>query len=273
MTWDFVMLTGALAGAGALSGLLAGLFGVGGGSIVVAMLYQAFSSAGISDALCMHMSIGTAFAIMVPTSAVSFFGHLKRGSADVRIARAWAVPVVLGVCLGSLIASRLDSTPLKAIFVVLVLCNAIKLLTGWPAWRAAADTPSNRAVRVSGLAIGLLSSLIGIGGGVFGNMFLSAYGRSMHQVIGTTASLGMIISLAGTCTFVLLGLAEPGTPVGSLGFVSVIAFLVVAPLSAGAAPIGVRLAHWFSKEQLRLGFGLFLVAISARFAAVMVWPS
>ena len=150
-------LLGALAGAGAVSGLLAGVFGVGGGAIVVTVLYQAFLYAGTPDDLCMRMALGTAFAIMVPTSAASFLGHLKRGSADRRVARAWALPVAAGVCVGSLIASRLDSGPLKLIFVVLVLANAIKLLTGWPAWRAASDEPSERAIRISGVVIGLLS--------------------------------------------------------------------------------------------------------------------
>ncbi len=270
MSWDFAVLLAALAGAGAASGFLAGLFGVGGGSIIVAVLYQAFTTASLADDIAMRMSLGTAFAIMVPTSATSFLGHLRRGSADRAIAQAWILPVVAGVCLGSLAASHLDSRPLKIIFVVLVLANALKLLTGWPAWRAATDTPSKLAIRLSGLVIGLLSSLIGIGGGVFGNMVLTAYGRSMHQAIGTTASLGAIISIAGTITFMALGFGVAGTPPGSIGYVSLVAFAVVAPLAAGIAPFGVRLAHAFSRQQLRIGFGLFLLAISARFVAALL---
>jgi uncharacterized membrane protein YfcA len=195
---------------------------------------------------------------------------LRRGSADVVVARLWVVPVVVGVAGGSVLASHLDGGNLKTIFGVLVLLNALKLLSGWPAWRAAADVPSRLAVRVSGVAIGFLSSLIGIGGGIFGNMFLTAYGRSMHQVIGTTASLGAVISLAGTVTFVLLGLGASGTPAGSVGFVSLIAFAIVAPLAAGMAPLGVRVAHRFSKEQLRIGFGVFLIVVSSRFVAALL---
>jgi uncharacterized membrane protein YfcA len=259
------VLLATLAGAGAASGFLAGLFGVGGGAIVVAALFQAFSYAGLADSVCMRMSLGTAFAVMVPTSAVSFRGHLRRGSADQRIARLWVVPVVCGVAAGSLIATHLDGEKLKAIFVGLVLLNAAKLLSGWPKWRMATDVPSAAAVRVSGVVIGFLSSLIGIGGGIFGNMFLTAYGRPMHQAIGTTASLGAIISLAGTCTFMLLGLGAAGTPPGSVGFVSVIAFCIVAPIATALAPLGVRLAHRFTREQLRIGFGIFLIVVSARF--------
>lgn len=265
MSWELGVLLATLAGAGAASGFLAGLFGVGGGAIVVAALYQAFSYAGLADSVCMRMSLGTAFAVMVPTSAVSFRGHLRRGSADQRIARLWVVPVVCGVAAGSLVATHLDGEKLKAIFIMLVLVNAAKLLSGWPAWRMATDVPSAAAVRVSGVVIGFLSSLIGIGGGIFGNMFLTAYGRPMHQAIGTTASLGAIISLAGTCTFMLLGSGAADRPPGSIGFVSAIAFCIVAPIATALAPLGVRLAHRFTREQLRIGFGLFLIAVSGRF--------
>ena len=265
MDWNLVALLAMLAGAGAASGFLAGLFGVGGGAIVVAALYQAFSYAGVPEPTCMRMSLGTAFAVMIPTSTTSFLGHLRRGSADRDVARRWVVPVMCGVALGSLLAARLDGERLKLIFVVLVLLNAAKLLSGWPAWRMATDVPSVRAVRISGVVIGFLSSLIGIGGGIFGNMFLTAYGRPVHQAIGTTASLGAIISLAGTCTFVVLGLGAPDRPAESLGFVSLIAFCIVAPIATGLAPLGVRIAHRFTKDQLRVGFGLFLIVVSARF--------
>ena len=265
MSGELGVLLLTLVAAGAASGFLAGLFGVGGGAIVVAALFQAFSYAGVAEPVVMRMSLGTAFAVMVPTSAISFRGHLRRGSADLRIARLWVVPVVGGVLLGSLVATHLDGERLKAIFVVLVLLNAVKLLSGWPAWRMGSNVPSDRAVRVIGAVIGFLSSLIGIGGGIFGNMFLTAYGRTMHQAIGTTASLGAIISLAGTCTFVLLGLGAPGVPGLSLGFVSVVAFAIVAPIATALAPLGVRLAHRFSRTQLRIGFGVFLILISIRF--------
>ena len=271
MSSELLILLLTLVGAGAASGFLAGLFGVGGGAIVVAALFQAFTYAGVADSVAMRMSLGTAFAVMVPTSATSFRGHLKRGSADRRIARLWVVPVVSGVALGSLVAAQLDGQRLKAIFIALVLLNAIKLLTGWPAWRMAGDEPTATAVRTSGVVIGFLSSLIGIGGGIFGNMFLTAYGRTMHQAIGTTASLGAIISLAGTCTFVLLGLGAAEVPPGSLGFVSVVAFCIVAPVATALAPLGVRLAHRFTREQLRLGFGLFLIVVSGRFLASLLW--
>ncbi|MDP9096660.1 MAG: sulfite exporter TauE/SafE family protein [Pseudomonadota bacterium] len=267
MSWQLSVLLATLAGAGAASGFLAGLFGVGGGAIVVAALYQAFSYAGLADSLCMRMSVGTAFAVMVPTSAISFRGHSRRGSADQRIARLWVVPVVCGVAAGSLLAAHLDGEKLKAIFIALVLFNAAKLLSGWPVWRMATDVPSAAAVRASGVVIGFLSSLIGIGGGIFGNMFLTAYGRPMHQAIGTTASLGAIISLAGTCTFMLLGLGAAGLPPGSIGFVSVIAGCIVAPIASALAPLGVRVAHRFTREQLRIGFGLFLIVVSGRFLA------
>lgn len=266
---ELALLAAALLGAGFASGLLAGLFGVGGGSIVVAALYHAFTFADVPEELRMQMSFGTAFAIMVPTSAVSFLGHLRRGSADRRVARGWIAPVTAGVCLGSLMASRMSSVSLQVVFVVLVVLNAVKLLSGWPAWRSLRESPSVPALRTSGFVIGLLSALIGIGGGVFGNFFLTAYGHTIRRAIGTTASLGAIISLAGTLNYAVLGLDVPRTPPGTIGFVSVLAFLIVAPVAAATAPLGVRLAHRFTMRQLRLAFSLFLLAIAARFVFVI----
>ena len=265
---EHAVLAAALLAAGAGSGLLAGLFGVGGGSIVVAALYHAFAAADVPESLRMQMSFGTAFAIMVPTSAISFLGHLRRGSADRTVARDWAVPVAVGVCIGSAVAARMGSVSLQAVFVALVALNAFKLLSGRPAWRVRRESPSPLAIRASGFTIGLLSAMIGIGGGIFGNLFLAAYGRTIHQAIGTTASLGAVISLVGVFNYALLGFGTPGTPPGTIGFVSVFAFAIVAAVAAAAAPLGIRLAHHFTAQQLRLAFGVFLLAIAARFTFV-----
>lgn len=271
MSGEFVLLACALLGAGAVSGTLAGLFGVGGGSIVVAALYHAFTAVDVPEAARMPLSFGTAFAIMAPTSATSFLGHLRRGSADRDVARRWVLPVTVGVCVGSAVATRLSAVPLQAIFVALVLLNAVKLLTGWPAWQTAQATPSPSALNVSGFVIGAASSLIGIGGGVFGNMFLTAYGRTIHQAIGTTASLGAVISLVGVINYAVLGQDAHVDLPGSVGFVSLLAAAIIAPVAAATAPLGVRLAHRFTRRQLRIGFGLFLMTIALRFAYVMVW--
>jgi uncharacterized protein len=269
LSWEVALQAAALLGAGIGSGLLAGLFGVGGGSIVVTALYHAFTLAEVPENLRMQLSFGTAFAIMVPTSAVSFVGHLRRGSADHEVARNWIAPVAIGVSIGSIFAARMSSVSLQLLFVALVVLNAVKLLTGWPAWRSPRESPSAVAMHTSGFVIGLLSAMIGIGGGIFGNFFLTAHGRTIRQAIGTTASLGAIISVVGTLNYALLGIdASSGTPAWTIGFVSVLAFAIVAPVAAATAPLGVRLAHRFTLRQLRVLFSLFLLVVAARFAFI-----
>jgi uncharacterized protein len=268
ISWEFALQAAALLGAGLGSGLLAGLFGVGGGSIVVTALYHAFALADVPESLRMQLSFGTAFAIMVPTSAVSFAGHLRRGSADREVARGWIIPVAAGVCIGSIIAARMTSVSLQLLFVALVVLNAVKLLTGWPEWKSPRETPSSAALNASGFVIGLFSAMIGIGGGIFGNFFLQAYGRTIRQAIGTTASLGAIISVVGTLNYAFLGSDASSTPAWTIGFVSLLAFAIVAPVAAATAPLGVRLAHRFTLRQLRVLFSLFLLVVAARFAFI-----
>jgi uncharacterized protein len=269
LSWEIALQLAALLGAGIGSGLLAGLFGVGGGSIVVTALYHAFTLADVPESLRMQLSFGTAFAIMVPTSAVSFVGHLRRGSADREVARGWIAPVAIGVSIGSIVAAHMSSVSLQLLFVVLVVLNAVKLLTGWPEWKSRRESPSATALHTSGFVIGLLSAMIGIGGGIFGNFFLTAYGRTIRQAIGTTASLGAIISVVGTLNYAILGIDASSTPAGTIGFVSLLAFAIVAPVAAATAPFGVRLAHHFTLRQLRVLFSLFLLVVAARFAFIV----
>jgi uncharacterized protein len=164
----------------------------------------------------------------------------------------------------------MGSVSLQLLFIALVALNAVKLLTGWPAWRSPRESPSATALRTSGFVIGLLSAMIGIGGGIFGNFFLTAYGRTIRQAIGTTASLGAIISVVGTLNYAILGFdGSSSTPSGTIGFVSLLAFVIVAPIAAATEPLGVRLAHRFILRQLRVLFSLFLLAVAARFTHIV----
>jgi uncharacterized membrane protein YfcA len=253
-------------GAGIVSGFFAGFFGVGGGGPVVFALYETFRIIGVPAEVRMHMSIGTAFAVMIPTAVASYLAHRRRGSVDERIVKAWAVPTVLGVLAGSVVAAAVNQIVLKLVFACLMALMAIKMLSSRLAWRLKADTPSLPATWIAGIVTGLFSSLIGIGGGVFGNIFLSLYGRPMHQIVGTSASLGVLIAVPGMIGYMVAGLpAADLTPPGSIGYVSIVAALVVATIATLSAPLGVRVAHRFTSAQLKRAFGIFLLVLSARF--------
>ena len=256
----------ALVAAGLVSGFLAGFFGIGGGALVVFALYETFRAIGVAAEVRMHLSIGTALAVIIPTAVVSYLGHRRRGSVDDAIARAWAIPVVVGVWAGSFVAALASQAVLKLVFAILAALNGVKMLSSRMDWRLTGNDPTTPEIIAGGLGIGLLSSLMGIGGGIFGNMFLSLYGRPMHQIVGTSASLGVLIGVAGAIGYMVAGLPDAAKlPPSSIGYVSLLATVIIAPLGSVVAPLGVRAAHRFTSQQLRRAFGIFLLILSARF--------
>lgn len=268
---DLVALAAALIAAGAVVGVLAGLFGVGGGAVMVPVLYQLFALIGVPEEVRMHLSVGTSLAVIIPTSIRSFRGHLARGAVDMDTLRAWAVPVVLGVVGGAFIAAYASATVLKAVFAVVAILNGLKLLIGRDDWRLADDLPGRAGLSAYGLVIGVLSALMGIGGGVFGNMIMTLHNRPIHQAVATSAGLGVLISIPGAVGYAWAGWPRLDLlPPLSLGYVSAIGAALLIPTSVWLAPLGVRLAHGFSKRRLEIAFGLFLMLVGLRFAISLV---
>jgi uncharacterized protein len=264
---DLVWLALALIAAGAVTGVLAGLFGVGGGAVMVPVLYQLFALIGVPEEVRMHLSVGTSLAVIIPTSIRSFRGHLKRDAVDMETLKRWAIPVIAGVVLGSLIAAYVSSTALKAVFAVVATLNGLKLLIGRDDWRLGDAMPGTIGHGAYGLAIGVLSALMGIGGGVFGNMIMTLYNRPIHRAIATSAGLGVLISIPGALGYVWAGWPKMVLlPPFSLGYVSMIGAALIIPTSVWLAPFGVKLAHGFSKRKLEMAFGIFLMFVGLRFA-------
>jgi uncharacterized membrane protein YfcA len=265
---DLVFLALALLGAGVITGILAGLFGVGGGAVIVPVLYQIFKMVGVPEQYLMHLCVGTSLAIIIPTSISSFRTHFGAGKVLMPVLKAWALPVLAGVVLGSLVAAYAPGAVLKLVFVAVASLNAVKLLFGRDSWKLGDQLPGRAGLSGFGFVIGLASSLMGIGGGVISNMFLTLHGVTMHQAVATSAGLGVLISIPGAVGYMLAGWPHMGVlPPLSVGFVSLLGFLLVAPTSTYLAPYGARLAHRTPKRRLEIGFGIFLVLISLRFLA------
>lgn len=262
---DMAMFALALVATGILTGLLAGAFGVGGGAVIVPVLYQFLVALKVDPALCMHIAVGTSLGIIIPTSIRSFLSHRKRGMVDMKLLRGWAVPVVLGVILGALIADMMSSTGLKATFAVLALLVGVRLVLGTSRARLGDDLPGEPARSLIGGAMGTLSTLMGIGGGTFGNTIMTLYGRPIHQAVATSSGLGVLISIPGAIGFIWSGWGVEGLPPLSLGFVNLLGVALVIPVSTLVAPLGVRLAHALKRRQLEMAFGIFLLIVAARF--------
>lgn len=260
-----VPLVGALIAAGAAIGFLAGLFGVGGGAISVPVFFEIFRALGYAADVAMPVAVGTSLAVIVPTSISSALGHHKRGTLDLEILRLWALPVLLGVATGSVIARFAAPAVFQLAFACVASLIALKLLTGGVGWKSRGTLPGPFVMSAGGAGIGLISSIMGIGGGALSTMFLSVFGAPIHRAISTSAGVGALISIPGTIGYVLAGLGREDLPPATLGFVSLAAFAVCIPTSLMTTRMGVALAHKLSRRRLELAFGVFLVLVAARF--------
>lgn len=255
----------AIAASGVVSGLMAGVFGIGGGAVLVPVFYQVFGLLGVEEAVRMHLSVGSSLAIIIPTSLRSFTSHKARGAVDMDLLRSFYVPVPVGVVLASLTAALISSEGLRIIFAVITLLVAFRLLFNRESWRIGSEIPGNPARGIIGVLIGYFSTLMGVGGGVMNNTFMTLYGRPMHQAVATSSGVGVMIAIPGTLGYIWAGWGAPSLPVASTGYVNWIAVALIIPIALIVTPWGVRLAHALSKRQLEVAFGLFCVFVSARF--------
>jgi uncharacterized protein len=196
-----VALSGALLAAGFATGLLAGLLGIGGG-ILVPVLYEVFGALGVDDAVRMHLAVGTSLAVIVPTSLRSFAGHRARGAVDMGILKSMALPVVAGVALGAVLARYSNDAVLKAIWVAAAAILSLKLLLGRQDWRLGDEVPGQPFRALYGGFVGLVSTLMSIGGGVFITALMTLYGQPMQRAVATSSGFGPIIAIPGALGFV-----------------------------------------------------------------------
>jgi uncharacterized membrane protein YfcA len=256
---------GALIVAGAAIGLLAGMFGVGGGAVSVPVFFELFRVLDYPEEVRMPMAVGTSLAVIIPTSLNSARGHWLKGTVDMTLLKLWAVPVVLGVLAGAAIARHADPVVFQLVFILVAVVNAAKLLLGGSGWRLREGLPGKAALRAYGGVIGVLSALMGIGGGAISNLILTLHGYDIRRAISTAAGVGVLIALPGTLGYVVAGWGKPGLPFDSLGYVSVLTFALTIPTTLLTTRLGVRLAHSLPKRALEMGFGLFLLTVCARF--------
>jgi uncharacterized protein len=268
---ELVWLAAAILVAGVVTGMLAGLFGVGGGAVIVPVLFEVFRLLGVPEDVRMQLCIGTAMAIIVPTAVRSYQAHRATGLVIPNVLRSWALPAVAGVALGSVAAAFAPGGVFEAAFVLIAGVIATKLLLGGENWVLGRDLPGTVSMRAYGFLIGLASSLMGISGGSLATMVLTVYGKPIHRAVATSAGIGVPITIAGAVGYVLAGLPhQAALPFLSLGFVSLIGVALIAPISSWVAPMGARLAHALPRRHLEIGLAIFLIVVSARFLVSLV---
>jgi uncharacterized protein len=268
---ELVWLAAAVMVAGIITGILAGLFGIGGGAIIVPVLFEIFRLLGVPEGLRMQLCIGTSLAIIVPTTIRSFRTHRASGLVIPEVVRSWAVPSIVGVAIGSVAAAFAPAALFKLAFSLIAGIIAAKLLFAGDRWALGSELPGRIGMAAYGFLVGLASSLMGISGGSLVTMVLTLYGKPIHNAVATAAGVGVPITMAGACGYILAGLPHQAMlPPLSIGFVSVIGVVLIAPISSFVAPFGARLAHTLPKRALEIGFGVFLLIASSRFLLSLI---
>lgn len=256
----------ALLATGAAAGTLAGLLGVGGGIVIVPILYLLFPYFDVPESVRMHLAVGTSLATIVPTGLVSAQSHWKRGGVDMDLVRKLGPWIVLGVAIGILIGTRAGGDTLKIVFASVALLVALHMGFGREGWNIAKTLPSWPGCAVIGGWIGGFSVVMGIGGGTLGVPTLSLFGIPIRRAVGTAAAFGPVIALPGVLGFVVGGFNHPDLPAFSLGYANLLAFAVIVPATIAFAPLGAKLAHAIQPTLLRRLFALFLFITSCRMA-------
>jgi uncharacterized protein len=275
---ELIELALLLVAVGALAGFLAGVFGIGGGAVLVPVFYECFRLAGVPLEVRMPLCVGTSLAVIIPTSISSFRAHYLRGAVDMNILRMWWLPIEIGVIAGSITARYAPERLFKYVFVMVAWSAAARLLLARENWKFGDDMPKGPLMRLFGFIVGILATLMGVGGGLFSNLLMTFYGRPIHQAVATSSALAVLISIPGA-----LGYIYAGWPVAArfpavaalqlplaLGYVSLIGAVLVMPSSLLAAPLGVKAAHAMSKRTLEVAFGLYMFIVGSRFV-ISLW--
>jgi len=268
---EILWLALALLIGGVISGLLAGLFGIGGGSVIVPVLFEGFRILGVPEDVRMQLCLGTSIAIIVPTTIRSYLAHHARGFVIPGVIGRWALPAVVGVAVSAAIAAFAPASVLTLAFVVIATFIAMKFLFAGDRWNISNELPGPVPMVIYGFLIGLAGSLMGVSGGALSTIVLTLHGKPIHNAVATSSGIAVPITVAGTIGFVLAGLPHQALlPPFSLGFVSLIGLAVVAPVSSLVAPYGAHLAHRLSRRTLEIAFGCFLQLIALRFLISLI---
>lgn len=257
-TPQLILLIGGLSGASIIAGIVAGLLGVGGGIVIVPVLFWLFTLTNFPAELSMHMAVATSLATIITTSISSMRAHHKRGAVDFVLLRRWAPALGLGALTGGLAARFFEPELLTAIFGVVGLLVALNLAI--PKAVVISEHLPGRVLQTSIAAvIGFVSSLMGIGGGTLGVPTLAAFSYPIHRAVGTASAFGIVIAIPAVIGFIISGWDVPARPPLSLGYVSLIAAAIILPFTTFFAPVGARLAHALAPIWVKRAFAIFLV--------------
>ncbi len=253
----------AMLAAGLLAGFTAGIFGVGGGFVVVPALFIVLPLLGGDKSQYAHVAIGTSAATIIITSIRSLRSHAKRDAVEWEVLRTWAPWLILGDCVGVALAGHVDGKVLTLIFAGGVMLMSLNFLIPKIGNIVMYDTMPVGLPRASiAGGLGAYSSLLGVGGGVVAIMVMTICGRSIQKAIATASGVGTLIAIPSAIGFAIIGFHQSGLPWGSIGYINLPAVVAISSMSILTAPLGVSAAHNLPTAMLKRVFGVYLVFIS-----------
>ncbi len=267
--WNMIPLIGGIMATGAVAGTLSGLLGVGGGIVIVPVLFWVFSLLGLAPELGMKVAVASSLLTVAATAYSSARAHYARGSVDMGLLRHWAPWMAVGALCGGILAGVASGRALLALF------GTIALLVAWnmarPNTRILAPAlPTRRGIQpaMAG-SVGVVSAMMGVGSGTLGVPLLTAFSVPVHRAVGTAAALGLVIGLPASLAMIIAGLGVEGRPAASVGYVNLVAVALILPLSVACAPLGARIAHALEPVWIKRAFAVFLCLTSLR----MLWSA
>lgn len=255
---DIFSLLAAVVTAGLFGGLIAGLFGVGGGTVIVPVLFYAFSILGLGGESNLHVAVGTSLLTIVATALRSLAAHRAHGVVDETVLKTWTPWVGLGALIGAAVAGLTSTGGLAVVYGACLGLVAAQMGLLPESFTLAKNLPTGWLRRLFGLLIGGLSAMMGVGGGSLGGMMMTLCGRPIHQAVATASGFGVTIGSAAMLGFIVFGWDAPGRPPLSLGYVNVPAAIIMGLLTTLVAPWGAMLAHRLDKGTLRRAFAVYL---------------
>ncbi len=262
---EIINLLFVLSIAASVAGFMAGLLGVGGGIIIVPALYYAFTVLDFDIATRMHLSVGTSLAIIIPTSIISTKTHMEYDAVDFKLIKSFGIFILFGVIGGTFLAVNLKTPAFVLFFSIMAFIVGLFFIFFREQLLKNPKMISDSAKNISGVIIGFISVLLGIGGGSLMVPFMRTFGYDIRRSIGTAAGVGFLIAVFGTITMITGGkiVDNINTPY-SLGYVNLLGFLVFVPVTMIMARVGAKAVYKIDKNILSKIFGIFLIIVSIR---------
>ena len=262
---EIINLLFVLSLAASVAGFMAGLLGVGGGIIIVPALYYAFTVLDFDIATRMHLSVGTSLAIIIPTSIISTKTHMEYDAVDFKLIKSFGIFILFGVIGGTFLAVNLKTPAFVLFFSIMAFIVGLFFIFFREQLLKNPKMISDSAKNISGVIIGFISVLLGIGGGSLMVPFMRTFGYDIRRSIGTAAGVGFLIAVFGTITMITGGkiVDNINTPY-SFGYVNLLGFLVFVPVTMITARVGAKAVYKIDKNILSKIFGIFLIIVSIR---------